>query len=133
MKKKQAGTNETKIFFFFLHLLPVQLGPHKQALTPRSEDCVRVESAHVAISSGGAGMGGWGVGTLPLSPHLSGSNEMSRVNCDAARRFTLSPQAAYLSPQMRKTAFSRGPPRTHTRTHAQTHTEKGRKSRTHIN
>lgn len=48
-------------------------------------------------------------------PHLSGSNEMSRVNCDAARRITLSPQAAYLSPQMRKTAFSRGPARAHVR------------------
>lgn len=41
--------------------------------------------------------------------HLSGSNEMSRVNCDTARSVALSPQAPYLSPQMRKTAFSRGP------------------------
>lgn len=34
---------------------------------------------------------------------------MSRVNCDTAHRVALSPQAPYLSPQMRKTAFSRGP------------------------
>lgn len=41
--------------------------------------------------------------------HLSGSNEMSRVNCNTTRNVILSPQAPYLSPQMRKTAFSRGP------------------------
>lgn len=49
--------------------------------------------------------------------HLSGSNEMSRVNCDTARSVALSPQAPYLSPQMRKTAFSRGPWHTKKQTH----------------
>lgn len=50
----------------------------------------------------------WGAASCHYT-HLSGSNEMSGVNCDTARRVALPPQAPYLSPQMRKTAFSRGP------------------------